>query len=131
MTTSKAKQKHIDTLHFEHRTWTSGIRFYADELSIYQQRLDEVAGRNNNTELRKKLGHFQNQFIIQKEQLDILKHDISAHEQELSAYAHEHPVAIDHVLFAGNDALQEQYDTFVRIYAALKMEFTAFLMDRL
>jgi len=73
-TTNKKTTKRIDELHFEHQLWSSEMNFFKDELSILQNRLNEVASKNTDTEVRKQIEHFQNQFLIQKEQLDIINH---------------------------------------------------------
>lgn len=127
MITEKTKTKHIDELHFEHQLWTSAAKFYADELKIYQNRLDEIARKNTGTDVRKQVEHFQNQFIIQKEQLDILNHAITVHEQWLAKFAKENPVAIDKGLFGDHKAMHEKMDAFHKIYSELKKEFNAFL----
>jgi len=44
--TSTAPKKHIDELHFEHKLWTSKMRFYMDELSIFENHLSELVQRN-------------------------------------------------------------------------------------
>jgi hypothetical protein len=127
MSATKEKLKHIDQLHFEHRLWSSGAGFYADELGIYQGRLEEIASKNNSGNIPEQIEHFQNQFIIQKEQLDILTHDIMMHDRSLSHYAQKHPVAIDHVLFADHAVLRSKNEAFVKLFQELKSEFTAFL----
>jgi len=121
------KMKHIDDLHFEHQLWTSEAKFYVDELKIYQKRLAEVASKNTSEDVRKQVEHFQNQFIIQKEQLDILSHRVNEHEQWLAQYAKNHPVAIDHKLFPDHDSMHEKMDIFRKIYSELKQEFNKFL----
>lgn len=121
------KMKHIDDLHFEHQLWTSEAKFYVDELKIYQKRLQEIAGKNTKEEVRKQIEHFQNQFIIQKEHLDILNHGVNEHEQFLEKFATEHPVAIDHRMFADHAEMNEKMETFRKIYSELKKEFNHFL----
>jgi hypothetical protein len=122
------KMKHIDDLHFEHQLWMSEAKFFADELKIYQKRLAEVASKNTKEDVRKQVEHFQNQFIIQKEQLDILNHRVNEHEQWLEKYAANHPVAIDHKLFPDHDSMHEKMDTFKKLYSELKKEFLQFLV---
>lgn len=125
--TTATKTKHIDELHFEHQLWISQAKFYADELKIYQNRLAEVAAKNTKEEVRAQVEHFQNKFIIQKEQLDILNHEVNLHEQWLAKYAKEHPVAVDHKLFADHKTMHEKMEVFPVIYNELKAEFTKFL----
>ncbi|MBL7883398.1 MAG: hypothetical protein JNL69_04980, partial [Bacteroidia bacterium] len=75
----------------------------------------------------KTVEHFQNQFIIQKEQLDILNHHVNEHEQWLAKYAKENPVAIDKKLFADHIEINDKVETFKKIYAELKVEFNKFV----
>ncbi len=115
---TKAKTKHMDELHFEHALWTSEARFYADELKIYQKRLAEIASKNNSEEVRKKIEQFQNKFFIQKEQIDILNHEVTIHEQWLAKMAKQHPIAIDHQLFADHKAMHDkiEFNHFLSIW---------------
>ena len=125
--TTATKTKHLDDLHFEHQLWTSEAKFYVDELKIYQNRLAEIASKNTSEDVRKQIEHFQNKLIIQKEQLDILNHEVTVHEQWLAKYAQAHPVAVDHVLFADHKKMHEGMEMFDKIYAELKTEFNKFL----
>lgn len=127
----EAKKRHLDDLHFEHQLWLSEARFYTDELTVYQKRLEEVASKNSDSEFKIQIEHFQNQFIIQKEQLDILSHEAVIHEQWLANYAKENPVAIDRHLFADHQATHAKINTFKEIYAELKGEFNRFVADRM
>lgn len=128
MTMSATKEKkHIDQLHFEHKLWISSLRLYIDELVIFQHRLGEVSEKNTSPEIRKEIEHFQNQFIVQKEQLDILRHRINEHERSLAHYAQKHPVAVDHVLFDDHAALRDARETFDRLFNEHKTEFISFL----
>lgn len=125
--TTATRTKHIDELHFEHQLWSNEAKFYKDELGIYQKRLEEVAAKNTAADVRKQIEHFQNQFIIQKEQLDILNHHVNEHEQWLTKYAKENPVAIDKNLFADHTVINDKVDAFKTIYADLKKEFNKFV----
>ncbi len=125
--TTISKTKHIDDLHFEHQLWSNEMKFYSDELKIFQKRLEEVAQKNSSEDIRKSVEHFQNQFIIQKEQIDIINHHITIHEQALAKFAKEHPVAIDKHLFFSHGDLKDKTDAFRGIYSDLKKEFYLFV----
>jgi hypothetical protein len=122
-------KKHLADLHFEHSLWLNEAKFYADELKIYNKRLGEIASKNNKQEVTKQIEHFQNQFIIQKEQIDILNHDVNDHEKNLAAYAKANPVAIDHKLFDSHENFNDRITTFRKLYAELKVEFTKFMIE--
>jgi len=126
-TIEKTKRKHLSDLHFEHQLWTMETAFYTDELNLYQQWLAGIAAKNTGEEVVKQVEHFQNQFIIQSNQLELLNHEIKAHEQWLTNHAETHPVAIDHQVFADHTAMRQSADTFKSLYADLKVEFKQFV----
>ena len=125
------ERKHLDQLHYEHKLWMSSSALYEDELTIYSNLLGEIAAKNEGPDVQRSIEQFQNQFIIQKEQLDILSHRINTHERSLAKYAQQHPVAIDHVLFEDHDSLRDGQETFDRLFRELKSQFTSFLRDSL
>lgn len=131
MSVTTSKTKHIDELHFEHQLWSSEVKFFIDELKIYNKRLAEVAAANTGADVRKQIEQFQNKFIVQKEQLDILNHQINEHENWLARYADEHPVAVDHTQFADHKQMHDKMDVFRKLYAELKKDFNKFLSERL
>jgi hypothetical protein len=87
-------KKTIYQLHEEHKTWLNKLLFYKDELKIMEKRILEVAERNTSKEVRALADHFTNQLIIQKEQIDILTHDIKSHELHLEAAVQKNPIVL-------------------------------------
>lgn len=127
MTTKAAPKKHIDELHFEHRLWMNNMRFYYDETKIFENRLEELVQRNTKIEVTAQIEHFQNQFIRQKEVAEQIISKCKDHDKFLANQAKDHPVAIDHVLFADHTKLRDEAETYEKIYSELKSEFTDFL----
>lgn len=123
----KIQKVHIDDLHFEHQRWLSELRFFKDELPIFQNRLEEIANRYSNKDVLKELDHFQNQLSIQSNAMDELMHDINEHEKQLARYAEEHPVAIDHVLFNDHAPFRDRVETNSKIMSELRKDFQAYL----
>ena len=60
-----------------------GIEFYGQELNILQERLDEIAKGNTGKEASEGIEHFQNQFIIHREQMDVLRHLLHENDQNI------------------------------------------------
>ena len=127
MSTTAAPKKHIDELHFDHKLWTNNMRFYRDELTIFEHRLEELVTRNTKVEVTAQIEHFQNQFIRQREVAEEIISKCGDHEKFLVNQAITHPVAIDHVLFADHTKLRDEAETYDKLYAELKKEFTDFL----
>lgn len=124
---SREKAVYLSDLHFEHKLWINQLSFCQDELAIYERRLGELVIKYTDTDVLARLEQFQNQFIRQKEVIDQLMHDVNKHEQELSQFATEHPIAIDHVHFKDHTELRDRMDRFNDIYADLKKDFMQYL----
>lgn len=123
------KKKHIDELHFEHTLWINQLKFYRDELKVYQKRLEEIASKNNKLEVRSQIESFQNKFIRQNEVIDTLIHNINSHESKLAEAAKANPTAIHRELFDNHDSHEDEINTFVKIYNELKTDYTKFSVE--
>jgi hypothetical protein len=120
-------KKTIYQLHEEHKTWLNKLLFYKDELKIMGNRISEVATKNTSNEVRSLTDHFNNQLIIQKEQIDILTHDIKSHEAYLEAAALDNPNSIDTEKFSDHKKHRESIATFEKIFKDLREELIDFL----
>lgn len=128
-TSAKNNRKHIDELFFENKLNLNQLQFYKQEIEILKHRLEEVAAKNNKTDVMANVEQYQNQFIRQMEVNDELRHKINLHQQHLTGYAKENPVAIDHVLFDTNDALQAEMDSYTKLYSEMKENFYRFISE--
>ena len=103
---------YLSELHKKYNNWIKSLDFYADELKTFTSRLEEVVMRNTKREVRAQIEHFQNQFIREKEVIDILKHDIAQDEKWLVANAKRNNVATDHRRVEENEKLVDRMETF-------------------
>jgi len=114
-------------IHQSIKGWLSDLSFYQEELVVLVKRLEEVAARNTSKELLSRVEHFQNLFIRQREVIDEFKHELNEQESELVATAISQPVASDRIIYKEPSELAEKFDTFVRLYKEMKVEFEGFL----
>ena len=84
----------VEHLTNEHNDWLRALTFYDEELDTMEKRLAEVAAKNTSIEARGGVEHFQNQFIIQRNSIDELQHDIRINLQQL---AHQVVTSAGHV----------------------------------
>jgi hypothetical protein len=117
----------IYQLHEEHKIWLNKLLFYKDELSIMANRIAEIAQKNTAQEILALVEHFQNQVIIQKEQIDIINHDIKSHELFLEGAVINNPTAIDHEKFPDHENHRERMERFEKIFNDLRAELIRFL----
>ena len=114
-------------LHAEHSEWQNKIRFYKEQLKNFENELSEFVKQNDSGEQMAAVEHFQNQFIMQREHLDIMRHDFKQYE---NAIEHMQEHAIDktaeglHVLQENNSDRLLQFE---KLFHELRHEFYAFL----
>ncbi len=126
-----APTKRLGELHFDHMEWLNALRFYKDEIGILEHRLEHIVKNNTGGEVLAELEHFQNQFIREREVIDELRHDIKQYENGLEKESKEHPVAIDHRLFADHTELRDRMATYEKLYRELKAEYNRWLAKRM
>lgn len=127
MTTIKESRVHISDLHSDHSIWLNALVFYKQEIGLLEKRIAEIAQRNTGSEVLAELEQFQNQYIRQNEVIDTLRNRINHHVDDLAREYKEHPVAIDHRLFADHSGLREEMATFEKLYRELKEELFRWL----
>lgn len=118
---------YLKDIHKDHKEWLNALQLNREEIESFENRLEEVVTKNNKTEVRSQVEHFQNQFIRHREVLDQLVHDINKHEHELARYAEENPVAIDHKYFPDHPELRESVQSQAKIFGQLSDELNSFL----
>ena len=126
---TETKHVYLKDLHFEHKVWLNELKFYKEEVAIFEHRLDELVVRYTKMEVLAKLEQFQNQFIREKEVIDELRHSIKQHENGLAQFAEEHPIAIDHHYFNDHTGLRDEFVRFRELFAELKHEFLKYLAE--
>jgi hypothetical protein len=124
--TAQAKES-IKLLHFEHREWLNRFDFYKNEFSSYEKLLGEVAVKNNSHEVTPQIEHFQNQFVLQREKLDVLRHNVKQSENAIEERMKDNAVAWDHQSMPAEVELRGKVLAFDEMFNELKVEFRAFL----
>ena len=118
---------YLSDLHFEHNQWSSELKFWEDEIKTFTKRLEEVVKRYTSNEIRAKIEHFQNQFLLHNQVIDILKKDVKKHEKIIADKANQEHIAIDHVHFEDHKSVRDRMDIQRKIYSELKTEYFEFL----
>lgn len=116
--------KNIDNKHTE---WKNTLGFYRDELNVFRKRLEEIAEKNNGKEVMSMVEHFQNQFLVQSEIIDVLQHDINEHISLVAREAIDNTGHINRDQIAAHFSLQERQEREIIIFKDLKNEFMGFL----
>ena len=117
----------ISVLHTEHREWLNKLDFYKDDLVVLNRRIEEVASKNNSREVMPIVEHFQNQFIIQRNEVDEFRHAIKEHENVLEAAVNANPTAINRQRLADHPLMKDRMERFEKLFQEFRMELLRFV----
>ena len=110
----------------EHKEWQGKINFYNEQLGSLTRELNDFVMREKNKQSLSSVEHFQNQFIRQKEVLDIMRHDFKQHENTIEGHS-KNPLQN---LAAMHMSEREKLNQFEKIFKELREEFHVFLHNK-
>ncbi|MFN8246299.1 MAG: hypothetical protein U0T56_07960 [Ferruginibacter sp.] len=116
-----------DFCHKELKEWRSAMELFMQELQGYNQRLNDVAGKNNKDVVLKQVEHFQNQFIVQKDNIQTMQHEIKIQEQNIAEDVRRDKILDETDIIGNQSFLREKVHTTEKIFVALKHDFYSFL----
>ena len=117
--------------HVEINEWLDTLSFYKGGLKFWSNRLSEIVSKSTSKEVLSQLEHFQNQMIIQDEQIDILRHDVKQFENIVDNASENGSTIYEKTIPEMEGDLRERMKTFEHIYVDLKHEFFNFLRNHL
>jgi hypothetical protein len=115
------------TMKSEHDSWQNRIRFYREEISQFNMHLTNVVQGQPPSEVMANVEHFQNQFILQREVLDIIRHDFKQHENLIEALEDQKSNEPDGGIQKLHSIQREKLDEFEKIFHELRTDFNVFL----
>jgi hypothetical protein len=124
---SHAVHTHISHLSLEHNTWLRGVEFYMDELKVQTHRLEEVSSRYTSPEVKSQVEHYENQFKIQKLNLQELRHDVNEHVKHISDDTVKYAQHLSNTTLAEHDAMRDRFVTLEKIINEIRHDFYRFL----
>jgi predicted RNA-binding protein len=113
--------------HEENVEWSNKLDFYKDEIKILQNRLEEVASKNNHKDVLALVETFQNQLIIHRNTIDEIHHKITISEDKLQDEIAKNPVATDHRKVPNHEVEKEEIQIFEKVFNELREEFNRFV----
>ncbi len=113
--------------HLENQDWLKRLDFYKEEINILKERLEEVTSKNNAPEFLKDVEHYQNQFIVQRNNIDELAHSIKVNESGLVKEVNANPVAVDHRKVESHAAEADFIAYFEKNFSGLRADYNKFL----
>ena len=117
----------IRSLHKEYSLWMNELSFCKEEIGIFEQQLAEGSGSVRDQATAVGIEHFQNQFILQKEVIDHLKHDLHVSEKQLAAFVRElSGLGLESIKMDNHPQLRDRVFIFRKIYDEIKTAFRKF-----
>lgn len=114
----------IRSLHLEYRLWINELNFYKEEIKIFERQLENLVIKNPHDGLCAKVEQFQNKFILQKEVIDHLKHDLNVSEKQLASFVQElSGIGLESIKMDNHTKLRERMATFRKLYTEMKNDF--------
>jgi len=97
-------------------------------IHIFQTHLEKIIDDNpENKNIRPQVEHFQNQFIVQNEVIDVLKHDLNISERQLASFTKEMSlVGYEFERLDNHSMVRDRFLTARKIFTELKEEFHRF-----
>jgi hypothetical protein len=123
--------KPLNFLFAENEDWLKRLDFYKGETKILADRLKDAASLLQGSPAMAKVEHFQNQFIIQREQIDEIAHDVRDHQNYIENRVKENPTASDHRSLNDHPKLRDRVLTFEKLYNDMRKEFYQFIAGEL
>jgi hypothetical protein len=111
----------------KHEQWLKSISFYDDDLDVLENRLTKIVKKNNGQEVLTGVEHFQNPFMIQRNNISDLKHNIKKHAGNVAADAQIHAGKMDEFFVDEHGNLKSEVDSFEKVMNDLRHEFSLFL----
>ncbi len=103
------------------------MSFYKDEIKVLQNRLGEVVNKNTSKDMLAQAEHFQNRFIVFKNNIDELNHKINLSEDQLMLSIKQNPTAVDHRKVEDHREVREEVTVIDKSFTDLRSEVNTYL----
>jgi hypothetical protein len=109
-------------VHHEYKAWLNRLAFYRDELKIMKNRLEEVTAKNTGQSILAMVEHFQNQVIVQNNNIDELRHEIKQYENRLELKMKDNFIHTEHEKDPDYLKTKGEVLNFERVFDELRKE---------
>lgn len=107
----------------EHIAWKNELNGLIDELKSFEKKL----GEKSSSPHKKKIEHFQNQFLIQKNAIGKIKNEIRKHDMAIERGGKKPFDNLKSSEVEYHEKISQKIETELKIVKELKEEFEAFL----
>lgn len=122
----QTKVSYLSDLRFNLETWKRELRFHFNEMDTFQEKLEEIAGREFSAEAMKGLEQFQNRIMIEKNEISKLMHRCKLKMNNL--HRADLTESIDGRLLNEQSTLRDDMRTYIRMHYDLKEEMMDYFL---
>lgn len=123
----QAKVLYLSDLKFNLETWRRELRFHFSEMDTFQEKLEEIAGREFSKEATIPLENFQNRIMIEKDVISKLAHRCKAKMKKL--HQADFQEEIDGRLKNEQSSLRDDMKTYIKMHYELKEEMMDYFLE--
>lgn len=116
-----------DFCHKEIREWNAGLDLYMTELAAFQKRLEEVVKKNTGDLAMKQVEHFQNQFVIHKDNIQTLQHECKIQEQDIAEDQRRDAILEEKDIIGNQSFLRDKVHMQEKLWISLRHDYYRFL----
>jgi hypothetical protein len=110
----------------EHGSWLKKLEEFKDEIQVMERRLAEVAARKTDFEARQGIEHFQNQFVVQRNNIDEARHRVHAHEDAVARHVVPEQGLEGPHDGSEHDGIRSEMNGLLKVWEELSSDFNKF-----
>lgn len=123
----EVKVKYLSDLKFNLETWKRELRFHFNEMDTFEEKLEEIAGREFGKRATIPLENFQNRIMIEKDAISKLMHRCKRKMKKVDNA--DFSEQIDGRLQNEQHTLAEDMRTYIRMHYDLKEEMMKYFRE--
>ena len=125
----QTKISYLSDLKFNLETWKRELRFHMNEMDTFQEKLEEIAGREYDKRAMVQIENFQNRILIERNEISKLRHRCK-HKMNNLLVA-DYNEGIDGRLVRDQHPLKDDMRQYILMHYELKEEMMNFFAQYL
>jgi len=122
----QTKIAYLSDLKFNLETWKRELKFHKNEMETFQEKLEEIAGRENEVRAMKPLETFQNRIMIEQDVISKLIHRSNNKMKNITKA--DYSENIDGVFQNQQHTLRDDMKTYIKLHYELKEDMMDYFL---
>ena len=122
----ETKVLYLSDLKFNLETWRRELKFHMDEMNTFEEKLEEIAGREFSNRALIPLENFQNRIMIERDAISKLQHKCKSKIKNIQAA--DYNENIDGRLQFEQHSLRDSMRTYIKLHYDLKEEMMDYFL---